>query len=216
MRSDVMLRMKRPVGAVIGALVVGSLSFVGTVALLPDPPAPYCGPTGQVLRLDSGPVSCTHADEPPPGVDLDEPVSTAELKDRVGAGPNALEAAEDLGLPSAPASTATTPDVACDGNGTAGYRTQAMYVVEAGATNRYAAMKSTLQNWAAGVDDVVNRSAALTGGVRHIRYVTEPGGGGCVASVLNVTVPGRRDVQLRQHHHRGARARATTTRPAST
>jgi hypothetical protein len=180
---------RKPLSAVLGALTLGTLSFVATLALVPSPPAPYCGPTGVLLRPSSGPAACAHADVAPPGIDITEPVPTAELKDRVGAGPSALEAAEDLGVASAPASTATIPDVSCDGDGTSGYRTQAMYVVEAGATNRYASMKSTIQKWAAGVDDVVNRSAALTGGVRHVRYVTEPGGGGCVASVLNVTVP---------------------------
>jgi hypothetical protein len=188
-RINYMRHVRKPVAAALGAVAVGSLSFVGTLALPPDLPAAVCGPGESLMTSGSGPAACAHADEPPPGVDIDEPVSTAELKDRIGAGPNALEAAEDLGVVSAPASTATTPDVTCDGDGTSGYRTQAMYVVEAGAANRYAAMKSTLQNWAAGVDDVINRSAALTGGVRHLRYVTEPGGGGCVASVLNVTVP---------------------------
>jgi hypothetical protein len=177
------------VAAVIGVLTVGTLSFVGTLALVPTPPAPYCGPGGELLDLGPGPVACAHVDVPPPGVDIGEPVATSELKDRVGAGPSAVEAAEELGVASTPASTATSPAVPCDGDGSAGYRTQAMYVVEAGATNRYAAMRSTIQKWAAGVDDVVNRSAALTGGVRHVRYVTEPGEGGCVASVLNVTVP---------------------------
>jgi hypothetical protein len=97
--------------------------------------------------------------------------------------------AQDLGVATPQSVAASSPAVPCDGDGTSGYRVQAMYVVQAGSTNRYAALQSTFQLWAAGVDDVVNRSAALTGGVRHVRYVTEPGSGGCIAKVLNVTVP---------------------------
>lgn len=137
-------------------------------------------------------VACEHSDEAPPGVDVHDPVSVAELRQRPGAGPAAYEAAADLGVPTptTPASTATGPSVSCDGDGTSGYRVQAMYVVEAGKPNRYAALLPSLRTWAAGTDDVVNRSAALTGGVRNIRYVTVAGSGGtCVADVLNVTVP---------------------------
>ena len=65
----------------------------------------------------------------------------------------------------------------CDGDGTSGFRVQAMYVVEAGKTNRYATLLPSFKLWAAGIDDVVNRSAALTGGVRNIRFVTEAGSG---------------------------------------
>ncbi len=135
-------------------------------------------------------VACVHSDVAPPGVDVRVRPSTAALKSRPGAGPAAFEAAQELGVPATEvATTATDPSVPCEGDGASGYRVQAMYVVEAGRTNRYADLKGTFQLWAAGTDDVVNRSAALTGGVRHIRYVTEPGGSGCVASVLNVTVP---------------------------
>ena len=137
-------------------------------------------------------VACVHADDPPAGVDVTERPSTTELLARPGAGAAAYEAAAELGVPTptTAASTATGPEVPCSGDGQAGYRVQAMYVVEATKTNRYAALLPSLRLWAAGTDDVVNRSAALTGGVRHIRYVTDPAAGGtCVADVINVTVP---------------------------
>lgn len=146
-------------------------------------------PGAEAVRVGDT-VACVHVDVPPAGVDVRERPTTAELKRRPGAGPAAYEAAQELGVAATEvATTATDPSVPCDGDGTSGYRVQAMYVVEAGRTNRYADLKSTFQLWAAGTDDVVNRSAALTGGVRHIRYVTEAGGSGCVATVLNVTVP---------------------------
>lgn len=180
---------RRLAAALAGSLVLGSLAFVGTLALLPSPPAPLCPDGTDLIRSTTGPAACAHSDVAPPGVNLNRPVTTAALRAREGAGPTAHQVAEELGVPSTPAAQVADPSVLCDGDGTSGYRTQAMYVVEAGATNRYAALRSTMQTWAAGVDDVVNRSAALTGGVRRVRYVTEAGGGGCVAKVLNVTVP---------------------------
>ena len=148
-----------------------------------------CTAPAKPIRV-GGTIACAHADEAPPGVDVTERPSTTELRARDGAGAAAYQAAQDLGVPATYVNTtASSPSVTCDGDGTSGYRVQAMYVVEADKTNRYADLKSSFQLWAAGVDDVVNRSAALTGGVRHVRYVTEAGGGGCVAKVLNVTVP---------------------------
>ena len=173
-----------------GALLVGVVGALGGLVLTASQAAPVCGPGGQPLTTLTGPVVCTHADQAPPGVDVTEHVPTAELKEREGASAAAYEAAQDLGVPSAYASNASSPAVPCDGDGTSGYRIQAMYVVEQSKANRFSSMEGTFKTWAAGVDDVVNRSAALTGGVRHLRYVTEPdGAGGCVAKVLNVTVP---------------------------
>ena len=176
------------------ALVVAGILAVGPLALLTATGATQlateCGPGGEPLSGLPGPTVCVHGDEPPPGVDVTDPVSTAELLRREGAGEQAFEAADALGAPSTVAAAVTGPAVRCDGDGTSGYRTQAMYVVEAGATNRYASLLGQFKLWAAGTDDVINRSAALTGGVRNVRYVTETGADGtCEAKVLNVTVP---------------------------
>ncbi|GAA4819299.1 hypothetical protein ACFQ0K_10670 [Nocardioides caeni] len=168
-----------------------SLAFVVPSALTHFSDAPVqeerC-PDGDALAWVL-PGACQHTDVPPPGVDPTEPVSTTELRTRDGGGAEAWAAAEDLGVPAPAQAAAASPAVTCDGDGASGYRTQAMYVVEAGRTNRYAALQSSIQLWAAGVDDVFNRSAALTGGVRHVRYVTDTDGSTCVARVLNVTVP---------------------------
>ena len=171
-----------------GLLATGPLAVLGVTGL-PEM-QPVCGPGGEPLVGLPGPTVCVHGDEPPPGVDVTDRVPTAELQGRDGAGEQAFEAAEALGAPATVAANVTGPAVKCDGDGTSGFRTQAMYVVEAGSTNRYASLLSQFKLWAAGTDDVLNRSAALTGGVRNIRYVTEPGAGGtCEAKVLNVTVP---------------------------
>lgn len=175
---------------VLVSLVLG-LAFVVPSALTHFSDAPVqearC-PTGDTLAWVL-PGACQHVDEPPAGVDPTEPVSTTELRARDGGSAGAYEAAEELGVPAPAQAAASSPAVTCDGDGTSGYRTQAMYVVEAGRTNRFAALQSSLQLWAAGVDDVFNRSAALTGGVRRVRYVTDTDGSTCVAKVLNVTVP---------------------------
>ena len=173
----------------IGALVSSSFVLVAA-GLEQDEAEAACGRGAYLLDTLPGPAVCVHEDQPPPGVDVTEYVSTAELKERDGAGPAAYEAAENLGVPTADETVATSPSVPCDGNGTSGYRVQGMYVVEAGAPNRFAALRSSFKLWAAGVDDVYNRSAALSGGVRNVRYVTEAGPGGtCEAQILNVTVP---------------------------
>ncbi|MEV4999989.1 hypothetical protein [Nocardioides sp. LML1-1-1.1] len=148
---------------------------------------PRCG-TGSSLDWVL-PGACQHVDEPPAGVDVTEPVSTTELRGRDGGGAEAYAAAEELGVPAATQAAAASPAVTCDGDGSSGYRVQGMYVVEAGRANRYAALQDSFRLWAAGVDDVVNRSAALTGGVRKVRFVTDAAGGTCTARVLNVTVP---------------------------
>lgn len=179
----------RVVGRAIatGLLVVSVMGVVDTSPST-DAHAASCADEAEWVTVE-GTSICVHHDEAPPGVDVTEHVPTSELLDREGVGARVQEAAEGLGLPTTPATTATSPDVTCDGDGTSGYRVQPMYVVEAGKTNRFTALRDSMRVWAAGTDDVVNRSAALTGGVRHLRYVTAAGGGGCVADVLNVTVP---------------------------
>ncbi|GAB3682643.1 hypothetical protein [Angustibacter aerolatus] len=185
-----------------------AFAVLGDRPLPPDDPARglvYAGMSSDVVhcgthrwRVDvagSDLVGCGHLDTAPKGVDVRVKVPTSVLQARVGAGPQAVRAAQQAGVAGSVAD-AGDPAVPCDGDGASGYRVQAMYVVEAGVANRYADLKPSLQRWAAGVDDVFNRSAALTGGVRHLRYVTEPSGGTCVAKVLNVTVPAGSNVDF--------------------
>lgn len=69
---------------------------------------------------------------------------------------------------------ATAPGtVACYGTGTDGYRVQLMYAREPGSPDRYPEFEARFRDWAARVDDVFNASAAKTGGIRHVRYVTD-------------------------------------------
>ena len=139
------------------------------------------------------PVSCAHTDIAPPGVDVTKPVSTAALLQRQGDAPAAAAAAELAGLPVSSAVAAPSRNVACDGDGASGYRVQAMYVYDPAPTgstggDRYDQVKESIQTWAAGVDTAFQLSAALTGGARKVRWVTEPDGvGGCVPSVVKLS-----------------------------
>jgi hypothetical protein len=141
-----------------------------------------------LVRCEPGTLSrCLHADVPPPGVDVRIRPTTALLRTRDGAGDDAVEAAQDAGVAAA-AKRSTA--VSCDGDGTSGDRVQAMYVVASDRPNRFTAIAPSIRAWAAGVDDVFNRSAALTGGVRHVRFVTTgTPQTGCTAKVVRVVVP---------------------------
>ncbi|HEY0948721.1 hypothetical protein [Nocardioides sp.] len=147
---------------------------------------------GEVIApaLPGDPASCAHADKAPPGVDVDKHVPTAVLEARTGAAAAAVAAAQDEGVPVAAQVAAVTDRVPCDGDGTSGYRVQAIYVVTSDRTNRFAAVGDQIKQWAAGVNTVFNLSAAKTGGVRDVRFVTSANGDGtCSPTVLNVTLP---------------------------
>ena len=146
------------------------------------------------------PAMCVHADQPPAGVDVTEPVSTAELLARPGARIAATLAGQQLagqrlagqrlaGTAVPNVTTPAAPNVQCYGSGSDGNRVQAMYVVEQGRTNRFSSVVGSIRTWAAGVDTIVNRSAAITGGTRHLRFVTSPAGGSCTPTVLSVVLP---------------------------
>ncbi|MDJ0347261.1 RICIN domain-containing protein [Streptomyces sp. H10-C2] len=75
--------------------------------------------------------------------------------------------------------------VVCDGDGSTGNRVQVVYVHGPGS-NRFAEYLPSYKKWAHDSDVIYNASAAETGGVRHIRYVTESD---CTVAVLNLEVP---------------------------
>jgi hypothetical protein len=194
--------------ALIGTVALAATGLDAYRLLASGPQAAVLGPLDCPGGLERIPPaagstlwSCGHGDVAPPGVDVTKPRGTAELVARDGAADSAIDAAEAAGVPTPEAlqaaATTGSRNVTCDGDGTSGYRVQAMYAYDpakaAGSAggDRYAAFKASIQTWAAGVDTVYNRSAALTGGYRKIRWVTEPdGAGGCVPSVVKVPVPG--------------------------
>jgi hypothetical protein len=64
--------------------------------------------------------------------------------------------------------------VVCTEDGISGNRVQAVYAYPAGGSDNYAMLAPYIRHWAGIADRVFNDSAAETGGVRHIRFVTSP------------------------------------------
>ena len=73
----------------------------------------------------------------------------------------------------------------CAGDGVAGNRVQAVYAYAAGGVDNYDEIAPFIRLWAGVVDAVFNDSAAETGGVRHVRFVT---GSGCTLDVAKVAL----------------------------
>jgi len=74
----------------------------------------------------------------------------------------------------------------CEGDGIAGRRVEVLYVH--GATSQYAEYLDTFRVRAEQVDDIYHQSALETGGVRHVRYVTETVNGVCRPVVRDVQI----------------------------
>jgi len=130
------------------------------------------GPCGLLYQVDvAGPARCTHGPDPaPPGVDVRERRSIAEF--RASLPPRAL-----FGV------SPTTARVPCFGDGKEGPRVQAVYAHPPDTPSRYVDVVPFIKTWAAEVDETYVRSAAETGGTRHVRFVTTSE---CELSILNV------------------------------
>jgi len=102
---------------------------------------------------------CTHGPDPAaPGVNAHHRPSTADL----------YAAATATGT-----TAASTGGIPCYGDGISGNRVQAVYVHAVDVADRYDSIASLIPGWAANVDNVFNSSAAETGAVRHVRFVTD-------------------------------------------
>ncbi|HEV3400758.1 MAG TPA: hypothetical protein VG078_02965, partial [Acidimicrobiales bacterium] len=173
------------VGLVLVVLLAGASAALAPAAgAVPpdDPPRGLIhaglrkdGPTGPckdgfaLEKSRQGPPRCFHGPDPsPPGIDVR--VSQAPLVAASGTGP----------------STAASPGaVQCYGDGVSGPRVQLLYARAADRPDRYATYLATFRQIAAQIDDAFVRSARETGGVRHVRYVTDSS---CVVSVANVVL----------------------------
>jgi hypothetical protein len=122
-------------------------------------PGGPCG-TGFVVRLRGGRTGCTHGPDPaPPGHDVRNARSLSSLTAALdGSGTTSFGSGASVG---------------CFGDGIEGNRVQAVYAYPAGGPDNYAAIAPLIRRWAAIVDGVFNDSAAETGGVRHVRFVTD-------------------------------------------
>jgi hypothetical protein len=117
--------------------------------------------TGFVVRLRGKRIGCTHGPDPaPPGHDVRRRRPLSELAAASGAEGTAAAKGD---APSAP----------CFGDGVSGNRVQAVYAYPADGADDYGSVRPLIRQWAAIVDQVYNDSAAETGGIRHVRFVTD-------------------------------------------
>jgi hypothetical protein len=77
------------------------------------------------------------------------------------------------------------PPITCDGDGVSGPRVQVLYIRELLTPDRYEESLATIRHAAAGANRLFDESAHLTGGHRHIRFVTTPS---CEIDVQEVVV----------------------------
>ena len=126
--------------------------------------------TAFALLLPRGRLGCTPGpDAAPPGWDVRRGRPLAELAAAVAGG--------EAGL--------TAPSVQCAGDGVEGNRVQAVYAYPESGVDGYEKVAPFIRLWAGVVDTVVNDSAAETGGVRHVRFVTGPD---CALDVAKVAL----------------------------
>lgn len=117
---------------------------------------------GYQMRGDHGTL-CTHGpDEAPPGVDVRHRPTVDQL---------AAETSAILAAASPSAETA----VPCYGDGVSGKRVEAIYAHAADVSDRYSSVAPLIRTWAAATDQVFVDSAAETGQIRHVRWVTDSG-----------------------------------------
>jgi len=121
------------------------------------------------LALPGGGYVCTHgADPAPPGIDFHHP---RPLAVPVSARPEGLLFPDPPG--NGPSAAAGTPGIPCFGDGQSGNRVQAVYAYTSGHADRFAQLLPSIVQWAADADSVFSSSAAETGGIRHVRFVTD-------------------------------------------
>lgn len=110
----------------------------------------------QCAELDAGSL-CAHFDQPPPGVVLDQPLESYPQ----------YHARADAGL-----APAKTDGIECVGDGDGGMRVQAVYAYS--SLNRASTVVPLiLSNFLPKAHAEINESAKATGGLRHVRWVTD-------------------------------------------
>lgn len=169
--------------ALTTAVVAGALAI--TSAPAPGPSAAPAG-SGPMPLHETGPncgpspapgvwARCARGGDPaPPGADIAEQRSLAELASDTAASVTAASASP----------------TSCVGNGTDGKRVQAVYVVASDKTNREADIVPLIRQWAGVTESSFVDSAAQTGGVRRIRWVHDAN---CILDVDTLVVSATAD-----------------------
>lgn len=158
-----------------GLLVLGLVQPALSTAAVPLAPIPTasCGELTRIVSPGGRLLGCTHgADPAPPGVDPSVPW------------PGQAQPV--------PATARTLPPAVlpCYPDGSSGSRIQAVYAVPAGTPDRYSSVAPSIARWAAEADQVFVQSAKKTGGVRHLRYVTDSN---CELVIQRVTLTAQGD-----------------------
>ncbi|GAA2144070.1 hypothetical protein GCM10009760_31180 [Kitasatospora kazusensis] len=157
-------------------------------AAVTTPVAPQGGDAGA-----QAPAASDLLKDLPPVLDATTGADLADVSAAPSSSPSTASAADGSGAAAdaAPASTARSAaaaapaagtTVVCDGDGSTGNRVQVLYV-HAPGQDRFGQYLPSFKKWAADADVIYDASAEETGGVRHIRFVTEPD---CTATVLDV------------------------------
>jgi hypothetical protein len=151
---------------------------------------PDRAPAGLVVRRDVPPVTAkTPAPVPPARESGPVPADAEIVRDEGG---SALTPDAPALIPDAAPGEADfvmgMHDVACEGDGRSGKRVEVLYLHEFGTPSRYTDFLGSIRTWSAGVDGIIDASAAETGGSRHVRFVTTPQ---CKVDVAEVQVPGK-------------------------
>ncbi|MBV8979586.1 MAG: hypothetical protein JO086_01680, partial [Acidimicrobiia bacterium] len=113
---------------------------------------------------------CTHGPDPAP----------ANIDVRYRRGTPVVAAGTAGGATTAQSANPSPP---CYGDGQSGDRVQAIYAHAADVSDRFGSLVPSIRQWAADVDAVFMRSAAETGGTRHVRFATDSN---CQITVLDV------------------------------
>jgi hypothetical protein len=116
-------------------------------------------------------------DAAPDGVDVRAP--------RSGGGTGGKNKPAPVTSPSPTASPTASPAPAGGRCGTDGYRVQAVYAVASDVADSYDTLLPSFVSWAGVADGVYANSAAETGGVRHVRWLTDAS---CVPTVVKVVM----------------------------
>ena len=148
-------------------IVASAIAVTGDTAL----PASDLGgfTAGHRQSVDHG------ADPAPPGVDVTEPVPTAELLADAGLANKPVTVSDSTAPPGTPPTPMLARHVArsCYGTGTDGNRVHVFYARETGQADRYAQVLPVLAHEVANVDDTFALSARKTGGGKRVRWVTD-------------------------------------------
>jgi hypothetical protein len=102
-------------------------------------------------------------------------------------GPDAIPPGVDIAKSVPPLASVQANALAaeCDGDGSSGLRTQALYARASDVPDRYATYLASFRQWAADADQIYQDSAAETGGSRRIRFVHDAS---CVITIPQVTL----------------------------